>query len=252
MDAGVTSSVAERASSETLDRKPVLVIMHGEASSPGRIGHALKARGHCLDCRKPRFGCTLPERLDEHAGVVVFGGPMSCNDTEDYIRREIDFVGRVVEAGVPFLGVCLGAQMLAKVLGAPVSRHPQGKVEIGYHPIEPMAAGRDLGPWPQHVYQWHREGLDLPTGATRLAVGPVFENQAFAFGRSAYGIQFHPEITYSLVNRWTVMAKDWVDRDGAQSREAQLASHLLYSHAVRAWLERLIDRWLAAETIAAV
>ncbi len=231
---------------------PVLVIMHGEASSAGRIGQVLKQRGHALDIVKPRFGCPLPKTLGRHAGVVVFGGPMSCNDPDDYIKDEIDFVGVVLKEQRPFLGVCLGAQMLAKHLGANVGKHPAGKVEIGYHAVRPTAEGRRLGHWPEHVYQWHREGFDVPTGGTRLAEGDVFENQAFCYGACGLGIQFHPEITYTLVNRWTTIAKDWQDRDGAQERSGQLAGHLLHAKPVGGWLERLLDRWLAGRVHSAV
>jgi GMP synthase (glutamine-hydrolysing) len=225
---------------------PILVIMHGEASSAGRIGQELARRGHAVDICKPRFGGVLPKTLANHAGVVVFGGPMSCNDADPYLKDEIDFVGVALKEQKPFLGVCLGAQMLAKHLGAGVRKHPGGTVEIGYGSVRPTAQGRHLGPWPDQVYQWHREGFEMPAGGVRLAEGSVFENQAFAYGRNALGVQFHPEITYTLVNRWTTMAKDWKDCDGAQERSAQLASHLLHAAAVDKWLRSAIDHWLNA------
>ena len=230
---------------------PVLVIMHGEASSAGRIGQLLQQRGHALDIRKPRFGGTLPETLEGHAGVVVFGGPMSCNDPDDYLKREIDFLGLVLKQQKPFLGVCLGAQMLAKQLGSEVGKHPEGRVEIGYHAIAPTPAGHAFGPWPSRVYQWHREGFTLPTGCTRLAEGEVFENQAFSHGANCLGLQFHPEITYTLVNRWTCMAKDWAGKPGAQVRADQLDGHLLNSRTVSGWLDKLLDVWLGSRVLAA-
>src|SRR5438552_14640281 len=72
--------------------RPVLVVLHQEASTPGRVGNALRALGHTLDIRRPRFGDALPQTLDEYAGAVFFGGPMSANDPDDYIRREIDWI----------------------------------------------------------------------------------------------------------------------------------------------------------------
>ena len=229
---------------------PVLAVMHGEASSAGRIGQVLNQRGHALDFCKPRFGEPLPKTLARYAGVVVFGGPMSANDADDYIKAEIDFVGVALKEEKPFLGVCLGAQILAKHLGAKVGKHPGGKVEIGYHAIWPTAAGARLGAWPEHVYQWHREGFELPAGGTQLAQGDAYENQAFCYGRSGLGLQFHPEITYTLINRWTVSAKDWSDRDGAQERSAQLQSHLLRAGAVCHWFGGVVDAWLAGRVLA--
>ncbi len=99
---------------------PVLIVLHQETSTPGRVGNALRALGHPLDISRPRFGDALPETLDEHAGAVIFGGPMSANDGDDYVRREIDWIKVPLREQRPFLGICLGAQMLAKQLGAPV------------------------------------------------------------------------------------------------------------------------------------
>ena len=72
--------------------QPVLIVTHQETSSPGRVGHALRQRGYPLDMRRPRFGDPLPETMAGHAGAIIFGGPMSANDTDDFIRREIDWL----------------------------------------------------------------------------------------------------------------------------------------------------------------
>src|SRR3954449_4294771 len=71
---------------------PVLIVLHQESSTPGRVGNALRALGYTFDIRRPRFGDCLPETLEEHAGAVVFGGPMSANDADDFVRREIDWI----------------------------------------------------------------------------------------------------------------------------------------------------------------
>src|ERR1700758_3397915 len=124
--------------------RPVLVVLHQEHSTPGRIGNALRALGHALDIRRPRFGDPLPETLEAHAGAVIFGGPMSANDSDDYIAREIDWIEIPLREQRPFLGICLGAQMLAKHLGARVAPHSRGRVEMGYYPIRPTPAGLTL------------------------------------------------------------------------------------------------------------
>src|SRR6267154_3878847 len=92
---------------------PVLIVLHQEASTPGRVGNALRALGHRLDIRRPRFGDSLPETLDGHAGAVIFGGPMSANDPDEFVRQEIDWIAVPLAEQRPFLGICLGAQMLA-------------------------------------------------------------------------------------------------------------------------------------------
>ncbi len=118
---------------------PVLIVLHQETSTPGRVGNALRALGHPLDIRRPRFGDPLPETLEGHAGAVIFGGPMSANDPDDYVRREIDWIAVPLREQRPFLGICLGAQMLAMQLGARVAPHPQGRARDRLLPDPPHA-----------------------------------------------------------------------------------------------------------------
>ena len=222
----------------------ILIVLHSEASTPGRIGHALLQRGYSLDMRRPCLGEALPETMAEHDGAVIFGGPMSANDSDDWIAREIDWIGVPLKENKPFLGVCLGAQMLAKQLGGTVGPHPEGQVEIGYYPVRPVGAGAELGPWPEHVYHWHREGFSLPGGGERIATGDTFENQAFRYGAKAYGIQFHPEVTRHTMHRWTVLGAHRFGMPGAQGRDAQLDGNLIHDGAVKLWLQRFLDKWL--------
>jgi GMP synthase (glutamine-hydrolysing) len=227
-------------------KRRILAILHSEFSTPGRIGDMLRGRGFYIDARKPRFGDPLPTTLDEHAGVVIFGGPMSANDPEEYIRTEIDFIGQVLKSGTPFLGVCLGAQMLAKQLGGHVAPHPQGHVEIGYYPLRALPAGEGLGPWPSHVYHWHREGFSLPAGTVRLAASEVYENQAIAYGPDVFGIQFHPEVTRLTMHRWTVLGRERFNLPNAQARHDHLEGQLLHDEPVRHWLARFLGKWVNA------
>jgi GMP synthase (glutamine-hydrolysing) len=229
-------------------RDKVLIVVHQETSTPGRVGVKLKERGYRLDIRRPCLGEPLPERLGGYAGVVVFGGPMSANDCTslEFIRREIDWLAVPLKEEVPYLGICLGAQLLARQLGARVSPHPQGRAEIGYYPLRPTAEGRRLGPWPDHAYQWHREGFDLPRDAVLLAEGDDFPHQAFSYGEAAFGIQFHPEVTLAMMHRWTVRASHRFALPGAQNRAQHLSHRLVHDGAVARWLESFLTRWLAS------
>ena len=227
--------------------RPVLIVLHQESSKPGRIGNVLRELGHSLDIRRPRFGDPLPETLDDHAGAVIFGGPMSANDPDDYIRREIDWIGVPLREQRSFFGICLGAQMLAMHLGARVAPHPEGRAQIGYYPIRPTAAGRAICPdWPDHVYHWHREGFELPPGADLLAEGSDFPNQAFQYG-NAFGVQFHPDVTYAMMCGWTTRGR--LDQPGAQPRHQHFAGRAVHDVAERAWLKHFIDLWLAREPV---
>jgi GMP synthase (glutamine-hydrolysing) len=228
------------------NKKPVLIVLHQEHSTPGRVGLKLRARGHPLDIRRPRFGCPLPHTMEHHAGAIIFGGPMAAYDKEAYLTREIDWLDVPLREGAPYLGLCLGAQLLARHLGARVAPDRHGRVEVGYYPLHATPQGRDLIDWPSMVYQWHQDGFDLPRGATRLATSDgAFPEQAFCAGPSAFGFQFHPELTLAMTCRWTVKGAYRLVAPGAQPRCDHLTGRLLYEPQVDAWLDRFLDLWLA-------
>ncbi len=227
------------------DAAPILVVLHQENSTPGRVGTALTRRGHRLDIRRPRYGDPLPKTLADHAGAVIFGGPMSANDDDAWMHREIDWIGVPLAENKPFLGICLGAQMMVRHLGGRVSAATDGEVEIGWYGIEPTDRGRDLLWWPGHVYQWHREGFEVPTGAKLLATGGRFPNQAIVVGERAFGLQFHPELTLAMMHRWTVRGAGRLDSPGAQPRHHHFEGQCLHGDRIRLWLDRFLDLWLA-------
>jgi GMP synthase (glutamine-hydrolysing) len=233
-------------------RKPVLIVLHQENSNPGHVGQWLVRNGFRLDIRKPRFGEPLPATLAGHCGAVIFGGPMSANDKDEFIRREIEWIGVALKEKAPLFGICLGAQMLARHLGATVGFDPEERAEMGYYPLRATPRGeafdRALGPFPDHVYQWHREGCDLPCGAVHLATSDGgFPNQAFACGPAAVGVQFHPEITCAQVHRWTGRHLSRLEIKGARERHEHIAGHIAHAPKVQAWLARFLERWVRAE-----
>jgi len=228
-------------------RDKVLIVLHQDHSTPGRVGALLRQLGLALDIRRPSLGESLPATLAEHAGAIVFGGPMSANDELDWVRREIDWLAVPLGEDKPLLGVCLGAQMLARHLGAPVFTYSDKRSEIGYYPLSPTPdADRLCGaPFPRHVYHWHCDGFELPRGARLLASADgAFPNQAFAFGRRALALQFHPEVTYAMICRWTTRGAERLDRPGAQPRPDHLEGWLRYDRAVALWLEAMLPAWL--------
>jgi GMP synthase (glutamine-hydrolysing) len=228
-------------------KKPVCIVLHQEHSNPGHVGQWFLRNGYALDVRKPRFGEALPETLEHHCGAVVFGGPMSANDKDEFIRTETEWIGVALKEEKPFLGICLGAQMLTNHLGGKVGFHPEEMVEIGYYPLVTTPDGSRLGPFPQHVYQWHREGCELWRGARLLATSAgAFPNQAFACG-SAVGVQFHPEITYAQVHRWTGHNLGRLNMKGAREQPEHIQGHIEHGPKVHAWLDRFLGRWAKAE-----
>ena len=230
-------------------RRPVLVILHQEHSTPGRVGLRLVARGYRLDIRRPRFGDSLPETLAEHAGAIVFGGPMSVNDSDEFLKRETDWLGIPLREAAPLMGLCLGAQMLARHLGASVGTHSDGHIEVGWFGITPTDAGRALMVWPDRVHQFHREGFTLPSGAVLLAEGSAdtFPNQAYSFGPAAFGIQFHIELTAAMVNRWTARIGERAKAPGGQAAHMHFEGRALHDWKTSAFLDAFLDFWLKSD-----
>ncbi len=219
----------------------ILIVLHQELSSPGRVGHLLIEGGFDLDIRRPPLGDPLPETLEHHAGAVVFGGPMSANDKDEFVRRETDWLAVPLKEDKPFLGICLGAQMLVNHLGGKVEGHQDGLVEIGWYPIRPTEAGEELLQWPEMVYQFHREGFSLPQGATLLAGAEAYPNQAFRYGANAWGIQFHAELTRAMMQRWVVRGAQRFTLPGAQQGRDHLGGRFIWDMHLKRWLVEFLD-----------
>lgn len=223
---------------------PILIVLHREQSTPGRVGQLLLQRGYSLDIRRPPLNDPLPDTLAGHSGAIIFGGPMSANDNADWVRREIEWIKVPLREEMPFLGICLGAQMMVRHLGGRVMARNDGRVEIGYWPIYPTLLGRKLGTWPTHVYQWHSEGFDTVDGMQQLATGDQFCNQAIRYGKQAYGVQFHPEVSYQTMKHWSSAAAHKLHQPGAQSLAEQRLKGQRYDRQGVTWLSAFLDRWL--------
>ncbi len=228
----------------------ILIVVHQATSTPGRVGMALEDRGFELDIRRPCLRHPLPETTEPYAGVVVFGGPMGANDEEEFpfIRTELDWFDVPLREETPFLGICLGCQMLAKQLGGEVWRHPEEKAEIGYYAVDITDAGRALmEPWPQHVYQWHKDGFHAPSDTEILVTTEMFGNQAFRYGQSAFGVQFHAELTLAMMHRWTTKGRERLQLPGTRPAHEHFEGRRVHDPAVKDWLGRFLDLWLATD-----
>jgi len=183
------------------DRPTLLAIQHVPWETPHRILDV--CRGLRVHTAKPLAGQALPDH-DEIAGAVVMGGPMSVYETDRHpeLAAEREWLGEAVRREMPVLGICLGAQFLAKALGAEV-RVGEGP-ELGFAPVEilvpddPVFGG--LAP-STTVLHWHGDAFDLPDGARHLARSDRTEVQAFRHG-NAWGVLFHPEADLALLEAW--------------------------------------------------
>jgi GMP synthase-like glutamine amidotransferase len=184
----------------------VLGLIHGEAVRAGVFADAIAARGHELEEWSMAWDTPIPRPLDDYGAVIIFGGAMHADqdDRHPWLREENMFLQRLLDLGTPMLGVCLGAQLLAKASHAPV--FPVDEPEIGWHEVELTDAAADdpvLGGLPERfdAFQWHYYGHGVPAGADELARSRVC-TQAFRLGERVWGVQFHPEVTLAQVEQW--------------------------------------------------
>src|SRR4051794_7122153 len=181
----------------------VLVVKHVPWEGPHRIGAALISAEVELDVRCTLDGDALPA-VDDVIGAVFMGGPMNVDEVDDYpgLLIEREWIAAAVEAGLPVLGVCLGAQLIARALGSTVVAGPQPEIGWGpvtvHEPADPLA--RHLAP-ETDVLHWHGDVFDLPPGATLLASSAHTPVQAFRKG-NAWGFLFHAEADLDLATQW--------------------------------------------------
>ena len=230
---------------------PVLLVTHVTAVDAGAVPDLLAGLGRRSRIIRANKGEPFPEDVESLGGVVSFGGPQSANDDHvDYVRAELDWIPRVMAAGVPLLGICLGSQMVARTLGATVGPDPNGLYEFGYYPIEPLqGAAQDLAlDATLNVAHRHGEAFTMPAGARRLARRDAFENQAFRYGATTWALQFHPEVNDPVLARWVGSDPPAEDlrRTGAQTPAEQRANHARHHAIVHEWLGRFLALWLAS------
>ena len=223
------------------EKQPILIVLHQERSSPGRVGQMLVEKGYPLDMRRPVLGDPLPETLVNHSGAVIFGGPMSANDPEPFIKTEIDWISVPLKENKPYLGICLGAQMLVRNLGGTVGPNRDGFTEIGWYPVRPTEHGRLLMDWPSMVYHFHREGFDVPRGVRLLAEGDAYPHQAIRYGENAWGVQFHAELTRAMMHSWVVRGASRFVMPNAQQGREHLEGRMIFDSPLRAWLWNFLD-----------
>jgi GMP synthase-like glutamine amidotransferase len=196
---------------------PVLICKNISTEGPGTITDYLKGKRVAYTTVDLARGESIPDTR-RFGTLVLMGGPMSANDDIPYIREEEQLVRDFIAGGKRILGICLGAQIMAKALGAAVYRGPVP--EIGWMEIEldeegvrdpmmkklisdmPVDANRKLT-----VFQWHGETFDLPAGGIRLASSDLYPNQAFRIGTGAYGFQFHIEVVPQMIRDWMAVEK---------------------------------------------
>jgi len=210
------------------------------------IAQYLDANGFEQTHVNPAHDVPMPPNPDEFDALLIYGGIQSANDgpAKSYITDELNWLANWLADERPTLGICLGAQLIAKSLGASVAPHPDGIREVGFHKITPAAGAEDFLPEAAYFYQWHGEGFSLPNGCELLAEGERFPNQAFRYRRNTVGIQFHPEVTRTVMQDWLASSGDSLSEKGAHDAKRQLEDESRYGEAMGNWCLNFVDHWI--------
>ena len=202
--------------------KPIAIFQHTDIGRPGSVIDIVSTLDLPYTLIEIYKGHPVPDHPDEFSGLIFMGGAMSVNDEFDWLEQERALIRRADAKNIPVSGHCLGAQQLAKALGAPVRRHVLA--EIGWHPImvESNAIAQEWwGAQPQSsllTFQWHGDTFDLPAQSCRIATGSHCANQAFVVRDLHIGMQSHFEMTPDLV-------LDYYARNGGFLRQEHAAGN---------------------------
>lgn len=190
-----------------MSAKKAVAIRHIHFEDLGVFEQELTERGYTVEYRDPMTRDLADLTVDPPALLVVLGGPIGVYDEEihPFLKREQEVIRHRLDAGLPILGLCLGAQLIAKVLGAKV--YPMGHKEIGFAPIQLTPAGQAsalAGLDGIEVLHWHGDQFDIPEGGTLLAASALCPHQAFSVGPNVLALQFHAEADPAFIDHWLV------------------------------------------------
>ena len=188
----------------------ILILQHARNEGPGTLGDFFKRHRQRLTIVKLyRRAARVPENIEGVKAIIVMGGPMNVYEEKKFtfLKAEDTLLKKVLARRLPVLGICLGAQLLAKALGAKV--HKAKQPEVGWQKITLTALGKNdplfarIRTKAPTVFQWHQDTFEIPAGALLLAHSKTCRNQAFRYGDNCYGLQFHIEVDNMLIKAWT-------------------------------------------------
>ena len=227
--------------------KRVLVLQHADPEHPGLILEALRDVGAQVKTIRTDLAQPAPPSLDAYAGLIIMGGPQSVyeEDKYPYLRAEKQLAREAIDNNIPLLGVCLGSQVIADVLGSGV--HPGPAPELGWKPVKraPEAANNPiLSALPETFtpLHWHGDIYDLPKGATPIGSSEMTATQGFSYNQNVYALLFHLEMTHQQINMMVAQFPDDVRRANLEPSDL-LAETPARAEALREAAINVFGRW---------
>lgn len=224
--------------------RSLVLVRHGDDPPDDRVVAFAVERGLRPVIVKPFRGEPLGEPDADVAGTVIYGGPFNVfeEDRHPFLDDEARWIRTCMAAGIPVLGICQGAQQIARILGAEVGPKPGEPHEFGYYRISPTPDGADFMTGPMYFTESHFHTFDIPRGAVHLAGSDAFANQAFRYGDCTYALQFHPEVTIEGFRRWQRAKRATYERPGVQPKAEQDEMMLRHDAAQAEWFYAFLER----------
>lgn len=229
----------------TQHSRKILLIKHSTGWNVDRVCLWMQANNKPYQWCYPAQGDAFPEP-ETVSAVVSFGGAVSANDgnTLDWVHSEHLFIEQVLKRHIPFIGICLGGQILARILGSSVAAHPAQAKEVGFHDIFPTEHSGAFLTKPLTVMQWHAEGFEVPENCVRIARGDVFPNQGFRYGDNVYGLQFHPEVNPAALAIWQQRnRRKSPNQLSDETRLQHMREAIAHDGEISAWVDQFLSQW---------
>ncbi|MEM1241706.1 MAG: type 1 glutamine amidotransferase [Cyanobacteria bacterium P01_H01_bin.26] len=230
----------------------ILIVQNSIQDPIGILGACLVKLGAELVTWLPEQQSALPN--GDFAGLIILGGHMNAHEDDKYphLKQVVELIHQFHGDNKPIMGVCLGAQLIARAFGSQV--YPHSKPELGFSPlrvVEPLSTE----PWLQncpadlHIMQWHFDTFDLPEQATLLMTNDICKHQAYRIGTNIYGFQFHLEVTPEIINDWLAAKSDWINAhypklDGRVQDQIKVhadGAATFAKHVAQAWMALCLD-----------
>jgi len=229
--------------------KPVAIFRHSPGEGPGYFATFLERQGLPWSLVRIDEGAAVPAEADGYSGLAFMGGPMSVNNPLSWVDQECELIRKAVKLEVPVLGHCLGAQLMAKALGATVTRNPVKEIGWGEVQVPENAIARHWFSGTKNflAFHWHGETFSLPLGAAHILSSPYCSHQAFALGPHL-ALQCHVEMTQDMIEQWCAIgAREIAAHPGPavqkpEAMQQQMATRVAKLNAVA---DTLYERWIS-------